>query len=90
MNIVINQDYELIISTGTEGSHIRNAQQFNITMAKLIDKIKDTWSLGGIYRHCDYSDLEYIMKQDNIPKEKHSSLVNTAYFYFDKSNKNNH
>ena len=83
MNKTINQDGEIIICVGQEGSHIRNKEVYNKTMARLLCRIRTVWSYGGVDRHCDPQDLWDIMEADDIPKDKWKSLYNSAYYYFD-------
>jgi hypothetical protein len=83
MNKTINQDGEIIICSGQEGSHIRNKEVYNKTMARLLCRIRSVWSYGGVDRHCDPQDLWDIMEADDIPKDKWKSLYNSAYYYFD-------
>ncbi len=84
MNKVTNQDGDTVIAVGGEKSHIRNADVYNKTVLRLICRIRTVWSRGGIDRHCEYADLEEILRDDDIPKDKWQALVNTAYYYFDK------
>ena len=83
MNKTVNQDGEIIICVGQEGSHIRNKEVYNKTMARLLCRIRSVWSYGGVDRHCDPQDLWDIMEADDIPKDKWKSLYNSAYYYFD-------
>ena len=83
MNKTVNQDGEIIICVGQEGSHIRNKEVYNKTMARLLCRIRTVWSYGGVDRHCDPQDLWDIMEADDIPKDKWKSLYNSAYYYFD-------
>ena len=83
MNKTINQDGEIIICVGQEGSHIRNKEVYNKTMARLLCRIRSVWSYSGVARHCDPQDLWDIMEADDIPKDKWKSLYNSAYYYFD-------
>jgi hypothetical protein len=64
MNKTVNQDGEIIICVGQEGSHIRNKEVYNKTMARLLCRIRTVWSYGGVDRHCDPQDLWDIM--DNV------------------------
>lgn len=83
MNKTINQDGEKIICVGQEGSHIRNKEVYNKTIARLICRIRTVWSRGGVDRHCEPQDLWDIMETDDIPKDKWKSLYDSAYYYFD-------
>ena len=83
MNKTANQDGEIIICSGEEGSHIRNKEVYNKTMARLLCRIRTVWSYGGVDRHCDPQDLWDIMEDYDIPKDKWKSLYNSAYYYFD-------
>ena len=84
MNKLLNSDGDIIISVGSDSSHIRNKEEYDKTIKRLICRIRTVWSRGGLDRHCNYSDLEEIMECDDIPKDKWSSLTNTAYYYFNK------
>ena len=79
MNKIKNQSGEVIVSVGSEGSHIRNKEVYNLTYKKLNNYLWDTE-----YNRCKpfYSDMENICDDDNIPTEITSSLISTANFYF--------
>lgn len=78
-----DQNGKIIIAVGAEGSHVRNKDEFNITLPKLIDLLDKNWCRGGLDRHTEPQDLFDIMQDDGVPKEKQSSLYNSAYYYFD-------
>lgn len=81
MNYIINQSGEPIIAVGSPGSNIRNKDEFNITLPKLIDLINRNWEQTGILRHTATSDLEYILEDDGVPRSKWNNLIQSAYYY---------
>jgi hypothetical protein len=89
MNKIFNQGNELIFASGQDSSHIRNKEQFNKTMDRLICRIWTVWCRGGLERHCEHQDLEEILECDDIPKEKWKSLIKSAYYYFENKRQEN-
>jgi len=82
MNRLINESKQEVVSVGSEGSHIRNLTEYNLTMKKLIVKLNTRWSVGGLGRHCEHYELEWICEDSGVLKDKWTSLINTAYYYF--------
>lgn len=80
---VENQIGEQIIATGAEGSHIRNKTVFNLTMPKLIQRIRNSNAWSDIKDTTLYRDLEYQCEDDNIPKEQWGSVIKTAFYYIE-------
>jgi len=80
MNKVENQTGEQIIAIGAEGSHIRNETVFNLTMPKLIQRIRNSNAWSDIKDTTLYRDLEWQCEDDNLPKEQWSNLINSAFY----------
>jgi hypothetical protein len=83
MNKTRNQLGDEIIAVGAKGSHIRNKLEYNITIPKLIQRIRNSRGWSHIPDTSLYKDLEYICEDDNTPKSEWRSLIETAYFYYD-------
>jgi hypothetical protein len=75
MNKTVNQSGETIITVGQKGSHIRNKEEYNITLPKLIEELKR----GVVIM----DRLKDICIQDNVPKEEISGLVRSAVYYYE-------
>lgn len=80
---VKNQTGEQIIAIGAEGSHIRNKTVFNLTMPKLIQRIRNSNAWSDIKDTTLYRDLEWKCEDDNIPKEQWRGLINSAFYYIE-------
>jgi hypothetical protein len=83
MNKTYNQLGEEIIAVGEKGSHIRNSEEYNITMPKLIQRIGNSNAWSDIPDSSEFKDLEYICEDDNIPKSEWQNLIRSAKFYGD-------
>lgn len=82
MNATINQDGAVIFCIGSERSHIRLKEEYNITIPKLINHINNCWDRTGLARHADHNDLVNIAEDDGIfDKSLISDLIRSAYFY---------
>jgi len=81
MNHTTNQLGEDIIAVGAKGSHIRNKDEYNITMPKLIQRIRNSKAWSDIPDTSEFSDLELICEEDNVPKSEWQNLIRSARFY---------
>lgn len=84
MNKIINQLGEQILACGDENSHIRNKDVYCKTIPALIQRIRNSNAWSSVLDVDLNRDLRDICAEDNIPKEKWSALINTAWYYADK------
>ena len=80
MNKVKNQNGEQIIAIGVKGSHVRNKTVFNLTIPKLIQRIRNSNAWSDIKDTSLCRDLEWICEDDNIPKEQWGNIINSAFY----------
>lgn len=80
MKKIKNESGEYVPAIGDPGSHAR--AQFNLTFEKLMNKLMSNWCQGGPERHTHPDELNFIMEDNNVPKEWWQQLSGSANYYF--------
>lgn len=68
-----NQDGETIIAVGAKGSHVRNKDEYNQTIHKLIIMVNFGASIDELKAKCE---------DDEVPSEDINDLIKSAKYYY--------
>jgi hypothetical protein len=84
MNMIMTQLGERIVASGSEGSHIRYKEQYDLTFPKLLQRIRNSQAWSDVKDTTLDRDLIWICEDDNILKSEINGLIKSAKFYYDK------